>query len=189
MFVMLITLVSVIVSIGEWKDRVSFLTVLLFILLFLLGFFIVPLIVWGAPFDTSDRETVKKMVALANIQPCKKAADLGSGDGRVVIALAKAGAEAHGYEINPLLVWWARRNIRKAGLTDKASIHWKSFWRENFVSFDAITVFGVNYIMKDLEKKLRKELKTNARVVSNTWPFPTWSHSRKEGNVYLYEQK
>ena len=186
---MLITLVSVIVSIGEWKDRVSFVTVLLFILLFLLGFFIAPLIVWGAPFDPSDRETVKKMVALANIQPCKKAADLGSGDGRVVIALAKAGAEAHGYEINPLLVWWARRNIRKAGLTDKASIHWKSFWRENFVSFDAITVFGVNYIMKDLEKKLRKELKTNARVVSNTWPFPTWSHSLKEGNVYLYEQK
>jgi Xaa-Pro aminopeptidase len=62
----------------------------------------------GAPFVLTGSRTVKTMTALANIQPGEKAADLGSGDGRILIAIARAGAEAHGYEINPFLVLWSR---------------------------------------------------------------------------------
>ena len=88
----------------------------------------------GAPFVPSGSETVKRMVKLGDIHWGEKAADLGSGDGRIVIGLAKAGAEAHGYEINPFLVLWSRRQIRRAGLSDKAFVHWTSFWKQDYAS-------------------------------------------------------
>lgn len=113
--------------------------------------------------------------------------DLGSGDGRLVIALAKAGAEAHGFEINPFFVRRARKNICKAGLTDRAFIHQKSFWGETLSGFDIVVVYGISYIMKRLEEKLRKEVGPGTRVISNSFVFPNWLPSKKEGNVRLYE--
>jgi len=161
---------------------------LLFSFVFLFLIFTNPFIFWGAIFVSSKEEKIKKIIELAEIKSGEKAADLGAGDGRLVIALAKKGAEAHGYEINPLLVWQARRNINKAGLGGKAFIHWKNFWREDLSRFDIIIVYGIGYIMKKLEEKLRKELKNNARVVSNAFCFPTWPQIKKEDGVYLYRK-
>ena len=69
-----------------------------------LFFWIIPFSLKGAIYDPSNNESVKKMVELAQIKPGEKSVDLGSGDGRVVIEFAKKGIQAHGYEINPLLV-------------------------------------------------------------------------------------
>ncbi len=143
----------------------------------------------GAPFVPSRKRTVKDMISLAKIQPGQKAADLGSGDGRIVIALAKAGAEAHGYELNPFLVLWSRWRIWRVGLEKKAFIHRKNFWHENLSSFNAITLYGISHIMKRLEKKLQEELRPGARIVSNAFSFPNWKPSKKEGSLYLYENK
>lgn len=129
------------------------------------------------------------MVSLANVKPGEKAVDLGSGDGRVVIAMAKQGIEAHGYEINPLLVILSRRNIKKAGVSDKVFVHWQSFWNKNLSEFDIITVYGISYMMKKLETKLKKELKLNARVVSNYFIFSDWQPEKRENNVYVYVKK
>ena len=114
-----------------------------------------------------------------------KAADIGSGDGRIVIALARAGAVAHGYEINPLLVWWSRVKIRRAGLDGRAYIHRKNLWHTDFSSFDAVTVFGVFHIMRRLETKLRRELKPGARAVSIGFEFPTWPAAEKYDGIYV----
>jgi len=142
----------------------------------------------GAPFLASTESRVEKIVELADVKKGKLAADLGSGDGRIVIAFAKAGVEAHGYEINPLLVLWARYRVRRAGLSGRAFIHWKSFWRQNFSKFDIIAIYGIPYIMRGLESKLKKEIKQNARIVSGTFTFPTWRYSKEDGEVYLYEK-
>jgi len=148
-------------------------------------FMILPLII-GAPYVPTAEERVAKMVSLVKVKPHEKAADLGSGDGRIVIALALSGAEAHGYEVSLPLVWISRRNIKKAGLKGKAFIHWKSFWREDFSSFRVVTLYGIPYIMERLEKKLRKELKSGARVVSNSFTFPNWKETQKTDKVYVY---
>lgn len=150
--------------------------------------FIAPLVFWGAIYVSSKDGNIKKMIELAEIKAGEKVADLGAGDGKLVIALAKKGAEASGYEINPILVWIARRNINKSGLKGKAFIYWKNFWNEDLSKFDVITVYGIGYIMKKLERKLRKELKNNARVVSNAFCFPTWPQAKKDEDVYLYKK-
>ena len=63
----------------------------------------------GAIYDPSTQEETVVMADVAAVAFGEKAADLGSGDGRVVIALARRGAEAHGFEVNPILVHVARR--------------------------------------------------------------------------------
>ena len=140
----------------------------------------------GAPYVPSSPAAVEDMLRLADVRAGERMADLGSGDGRLVIAFARAGAEAHGFEANPVLVWWARRTIRRAGLEGRARIHWMSFWHADLSPFDVITIFGIDHIMAPLERKLRQELKPNARVVSNAFPFPNWEAKRSGGGVYLY---
>ncbi|OGY55135.1 MAG: hypothetical protein A3C82_01330 [Candidatus Wildermuthbacteria bacterium RIFCSPHIGHO2_02_FULL_47_12] len=140
----------------------------------------------GAPFVPIDTTALKRMIALLQIQLGEKAADLGSGDGRIVIELARAGAKAHGYEINPLLVLTSQKNIKNAGVVDQTSIHWKSFWGQDLSSFQVITLFGMPHMMKRLAQKLRKELKPGARVISHQFMFPDWPVAQQESQLYLY---
>ena len=140
----------------------------------------------GAPFVPINEGVLKRMIALLQVQPGEKAADLGSGDGRVVIELAKAGAKAKGYEINPFLVLTSRKNIKKMVVSREASIHWKSFWSQDLSDFQIITLFGMPHMMKRLAIKLRQELKPGARVISHQFMFPDWPISKQESQLYLY---
>ena len=97
----------------------------------------------GAIYDPSSQAEAESMAAIADVRPGEMAADLGSGDGRVVCALARAGAIAHGYEINPILVLVSRRKIRGAGLAGRAFIHWGNFWRKDLSNYSLVTTFQV----------------------------------------------
>ena len=147
---------------------------------------LLPLAVKGALYVPSKDNEIRAMVALAGVKAGEKAVDLGAGNGRIVMALARQGAEAHGYEINPFLVRSSKKNIKDAGLEGKAFIHLGNFWSVNFSEFDVVTVFGISHMMKRLEAKLKKELKPGARVVSNHFVFPNWPHAKKENGVRLY---
>lgn len=140
----------------------------------------------GAAFESSNKKTLKKMIEFSKVRKGEKVADLGSGNGKIVIEFAKRGIEAHGFEINPFLVWLSRRKIKKLNLEKKAFIHRKNFWKHNFSKFDLIIIFQVGYVMGKLEKKLKRELKKGSRVISNTWKFPNWKPEKQEGKVYLY---
>lgn len=146
-------------------------------------------IVKGAPYVPVQARTLKKMIELADVKPGQKAVDLGSGDGKIVIALAKAGAIAYGYEINPVLVWWTKRRIKSEGLAGKAFVFRKSLWDADISSFDIVTLFGIRKIMKELGEKLDKELKPGAKIVSYGFSFPDKEYIKKEEGVFLYEKK
>ncbi len=162
--------------------------ILIVLLLFVIWAWLLPPVL-GAPFVPTRGKIVNSMIKLARVCPGELAVDLGSGDGRLVIALARAGAQAHGWEINPALVVISRLNIRRAGLRDKAFVHWGSFWRRDYSSFKIITIYGLIAIMKKLEPKLLSQLPVGARVVSHTFKFPNWPISGQEGEAYLYEKK
>lgn len=143
----------------------------------------------GAIYLPSSNKQIQAMLELAAIKPGEKAVDVGSGDGRIVRKLAQAGADAHGCEINPILVffsWWQSRHLppRKRG-----TFHWANLWYVDFSSYDVVIIFGMTYIMKGLEAKLKKELKPGARVVCNSFPFPHWPYDSKRESVYLYTVK
>jgi cyclopropane fatty-acyl-phospholipid synthase-like methyltransferase len=139
----------------------------------------------GAHYMPTSKQKVGDMLRLAKLMPGERLVDIGSGDGRLVIEAARKGAKAYGFEVNPILVWWSRRNISTAHMNAAAKISWKNFWHQNFSDFDVVTVYGISHIMGLLEKKLLRELRPGARVVSNTFQFPTWV-GKREGGVYVY---
>lgn len=141
----------------------------------------------GAIYEPSDNREVETIIRLADIKKGQKTTDLGSGDGRIVIAMAKKGAKAHGYEVNPFLVYRSREKIKQAGLEKNAFIHWKSFWRTDFSDFDVVVTFQVGYIMKKLEKKLFKEMKPGSLIISHYWTFPNVKPLETRGEIHLYQ--
>jgi precorrin-6B methylase 2 len=144
-------------------------------------------IVRGAIYFPTTPKNVEVAMKLAAIGPGMCVVDLGSGDGRLLIACAEHGAYAEGYEVNPFLVRSSRQLIRAKGLEKLAVVHWKSFWHADLAKFDTVFVYGIPYIMKGLEKKFIHELKPGAKIVSNVFQFPGWKPIAEEGNVYMYE--
>jgi hypothetical protein len=160
-------------------------TALIALALYLFFFVFFP-IGRGAIYDPSSRAEAEVMARIAAVKPGEKAADLGSGDGRVVCALARAGAEAHGYEINPVLVLISRRAIRREGLSGRAFIHWGNFWRRRLSAYSLITTFQVGFVMARMEAKLSRELAPGSRIVSHYWRFPGLQPEQTQGNIYRY---
>ena len=69
----------------------------------------------------TPQELVDKMLDMAKVTPQDIVMDLGSGDGRNVIAAAKRGARAYGFEFNPEMVALSRRRAQEAGVADRAT--------------------------------------------------------------------
>ena len=146
------------------------------------------------PYFQTSRYRVETMVELANPQPDEKGADLGSGDGRIVIAFAKVplmggqkGIAMHGYEIDEDLKHLSEENIKKLNINN-AFIHNKDFWLEDLSKYNIICSYPMPTIMGRLEKKLQEELKPGARVVLNYFPFKHWKLERTKDNIYLYRK-
>jgi len=156
-------------------------------IIFVLYAFLIPPLL-GAPFVATNKKTLQQMIELADIKPGERAVDLGSGDGRIVIALAKAGAQAHGYEINPILVFQSRMAIRRHKLCSQAHIHFRSFRSIDFSKFNIIAIYGLPGIMKHLEGRIQQELPSGGRVVSHTFQFPNWPNEANIEKVYLYRK-
>lgn len=163
--------------------------------------------IFGAPYVISSKDKTKSLIKLIkqhclhNQRPLQsiKAVDLGSGNGHLVIELAKNGIETDGYEINPLLVWKSRHNIRKAirwiskgnkhikkSQLNNCHIYNKSFLSTDLSKYDLITVYGNNYVMQRLKQKLQKEATPGTIIISNYFKFTDWKPTRSLNEVYLY---
>lgn len=127
------------------------------------------------------------MVELAGDLHGKTIVDLGSGDGRLLLLAAKKGVKkAIGLEINPLLVLYTilRSLLSPHRLT--ISCYWKNFWAYSLKDADVVFVYLLPWKMGALAKKLTKELKPGALIVSNSFIFPSLPMVAKDENVHVY---
>jgi SAM-dependent methyltransferase len=111
---------------------------------------------------------VEKMLDMARVTPQDFVIDLGSGDGRNVIAAAKRGARALGVEYNPDLVALSKRAAAQAGVADKAEFVQGDMFAADISKATALVLF---LIPSNLEKLAPKflALKPGTRIVSNTY--------------------
>jgi precorrin-6B methylase 2 len=116
---------------------------------------------------------VQKMLDLAKVTPQDYLMDLGSGDGRTVIAAAKRGARAHGIEYNPDMVELSKRNAQEAGVADRATFEKADLFETDFSKATVITMF----LLPSINMKLRPtllDLKPGTRIVANTFTMEDW---------------
>jgi predicted methyltransferase len=129
-----------------------------------------------APYVDTPTQLVDEMLALAGVGPEDYVVDLGSGDGRLVIAaVTKFKARGgFGVDIDPALVKLANANAAKAGVADRVQFFERDLFATDVRKATVVTVYLLPGIMAKVEAKLRAELKPGARVVSHDYPFPTW---------------
>jgi len=129
---------------------------------------------------------VERMLEAGHITAADLVYDLGSGDGRIVIAAAqKYGARAVGIEIMPDLCRKARERVRSLGLEDRIRIVEGSALRTDLSPATLVTMFFMTGSNERLRPALEK-LKPGTRVVSNAFPIHGW---RAEEVVHLKEGK
>jgi precorrin-6B methylase 2 len=129
-----------------------------------------------APFDPTPQEVVERLLALAAVKRGDVPYDLGSGDGRILIAAAKIyGVKAVGFEIDPGLVKLARENVRKEGIEELVEIRQQDFLTADLSAASIITLYLSNDGNLAVKPKLMRELKPGARVVSYTFDMGDWA--------------
>jgi SAM-dependent methyltransferase len=131
------------------------------------------------------------MLKLAHVTSNDVVYDLGSGDGRIVIAAAKTyGARGVGVELDPDLIKTATRNARKAGVADKVTFLQADLFKTDLSDATVITLYLSNSINRRLASILQRQLKPGARVVSHRFDMGDWKPEadvRLEGtHVYLW---
>ena len=116
---------------------------------------------------------VTKMLDLARVTERDFVIDLGSGDGRLVIAAAQRGARALGIEYNSHLVELSRQMAEKEGVGDRVEFLNEDIYQSDLTRATVITLFLGEEINRKLQPKLLN-LKPGTRIVSNTFKMDDW---------------
>jgi precorrin-6B methylase 2 len=124
-------------------------------------------------------ELVEKMLDMAQVTPQDIVMDLGSGDGRNIIAAAKRGARAIGVEYNPEMVALSRRRAKEAGVADRATFIEGDMFEADI---SKATVLALFLLPSNLDKLAPKflTLKPGTRIVNNTFNVTGWESDATE---------
>jgi SAM-dependent methyltransferase len=131
------------------------------------------------PFVPTPTEVVNAMLKLAGVNKGDVVYDLGSGDGRIVIAAAKRhGAHAVGIDIDPARIDEATRNARQAGVADRVRFIRQDLFDADIGEATVVTLYLLPRVNQRLRPKLLAELKPGTRVVSHGFDMGDWKPER-----------
>ena len=148
---------------------------------------LIPIISGGGPYVPTSHEVVKDMISISELTDVDTIMDLGSGDGRILIAAAKAGAtKAIGYEIHPGLVKLSRRKAKNAGVDHKVEIRKRSMWKADLSGTTVVFLYQIPYSMEKIRNKIENELPKGTRIISNAFEIPERTPISTRGKAMLY---
>jgi SAM-dependent methyltransferase len=144
------------------------------------------LLVQGRPARTPDiyfaatpAPVVDAMLALADVTASDVIYDLGSGDGRIVVAAAqKYGARGVGIEIEPGLVAISRQIAQDGAVADRVRFIEGDLFAADISEATVVTLWLSTTVNARLEPKLRRELRPGTRIVSHQFGIGGWTPDR-----------
>ena len=122
----------------------------------------------------SPEETVAKMMEVGKITPQDFVIDLGSGDGRNVIAAAKLGARGLGVEYNNDMVELSKRIAAKEGVAERAQFVRGDMYKADFSKATVLALFLLPSNLLELRDKIFN-MQPGTRVVLNTFSIQDWT--------------
>ena len=130
---------------------------------------------WRVPFISTPDEVVERMLAFAHTGHDDFVVDLGSGDGRIVIAAARRfGARGLGIELDEALVRASRENARRAGVADQASFAQGDVLTADFSAATVVTLYLLPELIGRLQPRFLTDLKPGTRVISHAFRMTGW---------------
>ncbi len=131
-------------------------------------------------YEPSTPEQVQEMLRLAGVKKSDIVYDLGSGDGRIVIAAAKEyGARGVGIDIDPQRTDEAEANAKAAGVTRLVKFRTDDLFEANVSEATVVMLYLWPWINLKLRPKLLKELKPGTRIVSHYHDMGDWPPEKK----------
>jgi SAM-dependent methyltransferase len=152
-----------------------------------------PLLAWSqffdVPFVPTPQVVVDEMLRVAGVGPKDIVYDLGSGDGRIVIAAARNfGATAVGVELDNHLIYQSEESARLANVDSRVKFLQQDFFKTDFSQATVVTLYLIPPVMKRLRERML-ELKPGTRLVAHDFDFDDWKPDRKvtiRKNVFLW---
>lgn len=118
---------------------------------------------------------VNEMLRLADVKSTDLVYDLGSGDGRIVIAAAQQrGARGIGIDIDPQRIQEANANAQAAGVSDRVEFRQQDLFETDFSDATVVTLYLLPELNVKLRPKLLRELKPGTRIVSHAFDMGDW---------------
>ena len=141
------------------------------------------------PYVPTPEAVVSAMLRLAQVKRGDVLYDLGSGDGRIVIAAAKRyGVRGTGIDIDPARIREANANARKAGVSKQVRFLNQDLFETDFSDATVVTLYLLPRLNLKLRPKLLAELRPGTRIVSHGFDMGDWEPARTQeiGNTTLY---
>ena len=126
------------------------------------------------PFVPTSEKVVELMLDVVNVGPGDYVIDLGSGDGRIVIAAAKRGAVGHGIDIDPKRINEARNNAAKQGVDKNVLFKQEDLFKTDYSRASVVTMYLLNSVNLKLRPHLLKNLRPGTRIVSHDFDMDDW---------------
>lgn len=141
----------------------------------------------GPPYLPTLRKQIDSALDLLSLAEGETLLELGSGDGRVMLAAAKRGYKVVGIELNPLLVllsYLVTFKYRK-----QVRIVWESYWGPPWPRADAVFTFMLPRYMAKLDRRMEQWRPKSVKLASFAFTIPGKEPIETRDGVYLYEYK
>jgi 16S rRNA A1518/A1519 N6-dimethyltransferase RsmA/KsgA/DIM1 with predicted DNA glycosylase/AP lyase activity len=137
----------------------------------------------GPPFFPISEHLLGLLINTLTKYKIKHAIDVGSGDGKILKALAKNNIYADGIEINPFLY----KRTKHLNINKYIKVHKNDMWRHNLNSYDGIIYHGYPTSMAKFEEKTIKEVKKGAYVICIRYKLPNLKPIEQIETLYIYK--
>ncbi|WP_442623342.1 SAM-dependent methyltransferase [Parasphingopyxis sp.] len=127
------------------------------------------------PYAETRPELIAAMLRMAQVTPADRVIDLGTGDGRILIAAARDfGASGLGVDIDPVLVAEAEENARAAGVAERTAFRTEDLFETQIADADVLTMFLLPEVNLRLRPRILAEMAPGARIVSHAFDMGEW---------------
>jgi len=127
------------------------------------------------PYVATPANVVEAMLSIAGVGPQDYVIDLGSGDGRIVIAAAKRyGARGLGIDLDQTLIDGSRARAAREGVSDKVEFLRQDIFASDFHDATVLTMYLLPEVNLELRPRILFDLRPGTRVVSHDWDMGDW---------------
>ena len=141
------------------------------------------------PYIATDLQVVDAMLGLAEVKPDDMVIDLGSGDGRILIAAARSlGAHGLGVDIDPARIRESTANAQEAGVSSRVSFRQQDLFETPLRNADVLTLYLLPEINLRLRPRILEQMRPGTRVVSHDYDMGDWHWDQRQrvGNATIY---
>jgi hypothetical protein len=132
------------------------------------------------PYIPTPANVVDAMLSIAEVGPQDFLVDLGSGDGRIVIAAAKRyGARALGIDYDRTLIDKSRESAAREGVSDRTAFLFQDIFASDFRDATVVTMYLLPEVNLALRPRLLFDLRPGTRIVSHDWDMADWEPDRR----------